>query len=247
MFSRDPKGSANALPFGLRLNGSEVIMHRCWLLLGIGLIALFLCVSTAPAEKPHGAGVKHTEPGNEDILSKEAGEVEKDLFGWAMDLGIWTLVVFLLLLFILSKFAWRPMLQGLEHREKAIHAALQEAQAAREEAARLRTQFEEQMRKANDQSREILDETRRAAERTTAEMIADARKEIQTERERLQRELNFARDQALQEIRSQTAQLATLVSSKVIRRHLNADDHRQLVDEAMAELRQAGNDQIGRG
>ena len=55
------------------------------------------------------------------------------------------------------------------------------------------------------------------------------------------------RDQALQDIRSQAVQLATLVSSKVIRRQLNADDHRQLVDEAVAELRQASNDQIGRG
>jgi F-type H+-transporting ATPase subunit b len=218
----------------------------------MALLALALCVRTAPAEKPHDAGhAKAGQQGEEDTLqgelSKEAAEVNKDLFGWAMDLGIWTLVVFLILLFVLSKFAWKPMLQGLEHREKAIHSALHEAQAARDEAARLRTQFEEQMRKANDQSREILDEARRAAERTTAEMVADARKEIQTERERLQRELSFARDQALQEIRAQTAQLATLVSSKVIRRNLNVDDHRQLVDEALAELKQAGNDQIGRG
>ena len=84
-------------------------------------------------------------------LTKDAAK-QHDLFGWAIDLGIWTLVVFLLLLFVLSKFAWKPMMQGLEHRERAIHPALHEAQQARDEAARLRAQFEEQMRKANDQS-----------------------------------------------------------------------------------------------
>lgn len=210
-------------------------MRHGWLLLAIGLIALVLSVP-ALADEKHGAQAEAQRE-----LKHEAQEIKKDLFAPAKDLGIWTLVVFLVLLFVLSKFAWKPMLQGLEHRERSIHSALQEAQQAREEAERLRNQFDEQMRKANEQSRGILDEARRAAERTTGEMIAEARKEIQTERDRLQREVHLARDQAVREIWSQAADLATLVSSKAIRRQLNPGDHRQLVDEALAELRQAGD------
>ena len=199
-------------------------MQRGLLIVGIGLLALVLC---APASR--GAEAPHND------------EVQQDLFGTAMDLGIWTVLVFLLLLFVLGKFAWKPMMQGLEHRERAIHSALQEAQQAREEAARLRAQLEEQMRHANEQSRQILDEARRAGERTTAEMIAKAHKEIQAEHERLQREMNLAYAQARRELQTQAADLATLVASKVIRRQMNHGDHRQLVEEALVELRQTGD------
>jgi F-type H+-transporting ATPase subunit b len=207
-------------------------MQRGLRILGIVLLALVFC---APASICAADAQKDAHAKNE--------EVKQDLFGKATDLAIWTLVVFLLLLFVLSKFAWKPMMQGLEHRESAIHSALHEAQQAREEAARLRAQLEEQMRKANDQARQILDEARRAAERTTAEMTAEAHKKIQAEHERLQREMNLAYEQARRDLQTQAAQLATLVAGKVIRRQMNHDDHRQLVDEVLAELRQTGNGQ----
>jgi F-type H+-transporting ATPase subunit b len=211
-------------------------MHRGLLLFGIAVFALILFA-------PAGCAQHDPEKPAEKAIEKEAGEVNRDLFRPAMDLGIWTLVVFLVLLAVLGKFAWKPLMQGLEHRERAIHAALQEAQQAREEASRLRAQLEEQMRKANDQARQILDEARRAAERTTGEMTAEAHKKIQAEHERLQREMNLAYEQARRDLQTHAAQLATLVAGKVIRRQMNHDDHRQLVDEVLAELRQTGNGQ----
>ena len=215
-------------------------MYRSLRILGIGLIALILCVP-APirAENPHGDDAKtdHKDAG----ADHNNNEAEHELFAKAVDLGIWTLVVFLLLLFVLSKFAWKPMMQGLEHRERAIHSALQEAQQAREEAARLRAQLEEQMRQANEQARKILDEARQAAERTTAEMIAEAHKKIQAEHERLQREMSLAYDRAKRDLQTQVVQLSTLVASKVLRRQLDHDDHRRFTDEALAELRQVSN------
>jgi F-type H+-transporting ATPase subunit b len=200
-------------------------MQRGLLMIWIALLALVLC---APAAIHAADAPEHPEAKN-------------DLFGMALDLGLWTLIVFLVLLVVLSKFAWKPMMQGLEHRERAIHSALQEAQQAREEAARLRAQLEEQSRKANEQARQILDEARRAAERNTGEMIAEAHKKIQAEHERLQREMSLAYDQARRDLQTQAAKLATLVAGKVIRRQLNHDDHRQLVEEALSELRQTEN------
>jgi F-type H+-transporting ATPase subunit b len=158
------------------------------------------------------------------------------------ELGLWTLVVFSLLLLILRKAAWKPMLEGLRNREESIRSAIEEAHRAREEAQRLREQLQGEMNKAHEKVRDILDEAHRNAQRTTEEMVAKARGEIQSERERLRREIGLARDQALQEIWNQTAQLATLVSAKAIRRELTQDDHRRLIDEALAELRQAGNE-----
>jgi len=182
-----------------------------------------------------------------DLLSK--GEVdelqaEKDinLLAISWDLGLWTAVVFVLLLIVLHKLAWKPWLQGIHRRETNIKEALTEAQRARSEAQQMRGELQKEMSSAQDKVRQLMDEARRDAQRAKDEMITEARKEIQSERERLQREIALARDQALQELWTQTAQLATLVSAKAIRRHLNIEDHRRLVDEAIAELRTVGKD-----
>lgn len=174
---------------------------------------------------------------NEDRIVHIAKAEPVDILALRWDLGLWTIVVFALLYFILKKAAWKPMLDGLQRREENIHGALNEAAKAREEAKSLRETLQKEMDKLADQSRALMEEARTNAQRTADELIAKTRAEITVERERLHRELQLAKDQALQELWSQTAQLATLVSSKFIRRQLSQDDHRQLVDEALGELR----------
>jgi F-type H+-transporting ATPase subunit b len=194
-----------------------------------------------------------SKPGEADVLAGliREGKVEhlqKDkpvnILALSWDLGLWTLVVFILLLLILSKLAWRPMLEGLQKREANIRGAIEEAQKAREEAQTARAQLQKQLDHAGEQVRDMLDEARRDAQHTTDEMVAKARGEIQTERDRLRREIDTAKDQALKHIWEQSAQLATLISAKAIRRQLSADDHRRLVDEALGELREAGQERV---
>jgi len=193
----------------------------------------------APEEGQRAAHAKGPEEGEAERLEKES----VGLFGpWALDTAVWTVVVFLVLLFILGRFAWKPMLEGLEHRERAIREASQEAQQARDEAVRLRQQLQEEMDRAHERVGNLLADAERNAQKVREQMTGEARKEIQAERERLHRELESARDQALQQIWSQAAHLATLVSAKAIGRQLTLDDHRHLVDEALAELSQAGNE-----
>jgi len=171
-----------------------------------------------------------------------AAEENGNLLAPRFDLVLWSLVVFVLLLIVLGKFAWGPMLHGLQRREQNIRSAIEEAQKTREEAQKLRVQFEQQLAKAHENVRDILDEGRRAAQQLTEEMTSKARADIQAEQERRRREIEMAKDQALQELWNQSAQLATLISAKAIRRQLNEEDHRRLVDEALAELRQAGKE-----
>jgi F-type H+-transporting ATPase subunit b len=191
---------------------------------------------------------KEIDPKNEahrkdviDALEKEEAEelVEKrsvDLMKLRVDLGLWTVVVFILLFLILRKVAWGPMLEGLHKREESILGALSEAEKARAEAKMLHDKFQKEMEKIGDKSRELMDEARRNAQRLQEEMMAKAKTEIGAERERLHREIDMARDQALKEITEHTIQLATLVSAKAIKRDLGMDDHRRLVDDAVAEL-----------
>jgi F-type H+-transporting ATPase subunit b len=204
---------------------------RGWLVIGtLVLLAVFAPApawqGSARAENPE-AGQKAKEGENKE---------ENNIFKGTLDLAIWSVVVFLVLLFVLGKFAWQPMMEGLDKREHAIHSAIEEAKSAREEAARLREQLQAEMDKAHEKVREIMDEARRDAQKLADDLRTKAMADVQTERERLRREIDTAKDQALQDIWNQAANLATLISAQVIGRSLSGDDHRRLVDEALKEV-----------
>lgn len=154
------------------------------------------------------------------------------------DLGLWSVVVFLLLFFILSKVAWKPMLEGLQKREQTIRAAVDEAKEARKETERVRAEFKAEMDKAYAEIPKMMEAARRDAQALSEEMRSKTMADIQTERQRLRREIETAKDQALQELWSKSAELATIISAKAIRRSLSEDDHRRLLDEALTELKQ---------
>ena len=166
------------------------------------------------------------------------------IFKPALDLTIWTIVVFLLLLAVLYAFAWKPMMQGLQKRESDIHSAVEDARTAREEAQRLRQEVQAERAKIEQSRRETILKAEADAQRRADEIVAAAEAKMKAERDRALRELETAKDQALQELWRQTANLASVVSTKAIRRSLTPDDHRRFVDEALAELRtEAGNGQ----
>jgi F-type H+-transporting ATPase subunit b len=169
-------------------------------------------------------------------------EEQVDILAPRFDLGIWTIVVFALLLFVLRKYAWDPMLVGLHRREQSILDAIEDAKRARAEADALRQQFQADMAQAESRVSAMIEEGRRNAARAAEEETARARATMQEERERMHRELQLAKDQALQELWNQTANLATVISGKAIQRQLNLDDHRRLVDEALRELNQRSGD-----
>jgi F-type H+-transporting ATPase subunit b len=201
---------------------------------------LFVPASFAAEEKhesPHAAGAPPAGQAAAD--GHGDGEHKDDPFAGWLDLTIWTILVFLLLLFVLGKYAWTPMLEGLEKREHAIHSAAEEAQKARDEAQRLRDEVQAERNRINDERRQTLDEARKNGERVAEQLLGEARKTIQSDRERLNRDLQAERNQTQQQLINQTADLAILISSKVIGRQLSADDHHRLVDEALEELRQA--------
>jgi F-type H+-transporting ATPase subunit b len=218
-------------------------MSRSWLLVvGLALGTLVCPCRPVRAEGAAPVAGKAEQKAAPDKGHGAAGREEEQPipFGnWALDLTVWTIVVFLVLLWVLSKYAWKPIAEGLDRREHSIHAAVQDAQRARDEAAALRQELQEKINKAHQDVAAMLDEARKGAQASTDRLMAEERVKIQAERDRMQHEIELARDQALQQIWNQTAQLAALVSSRAIRRQLTPDDHRQLVEEALADLRRA--------
>jgi F-type H+-transporting ATPase subunit b len=200
-------------------------MSRCWPAVRVILLALSV-VAAAPALAPAADGGAASE-----------------LFAPRLDLMIWTIVVFGVLLWVLKKLAWKPMLHGLQSRELRIRGALDEAQTARDEAQNLRSELQAEMNKVADKIREMMDEARRDGQSTKDNMVAEGKADIQAERDRTLREIQREREQAKQELWNQTAQLATLISAKALGRSINEADHRHLVDEALAELGNARTEQ----
>jgi F-type H+-transporting ATPase subunit b len=131
------------------------------------------------------------------------------------------------------------MLAGLQHREENIRGALAEAAKAREEAQAIRTSLQKQLDEAHDRVRQILDEGRRDAQALRESELAKTKADIQGERDRLHREIEMETDQALQRIWTSTADLATQVSAQALRKQLDVDSHRRLIDEALVDLRAA--------
>jgi F-type H+-transporting ATPase subunit b len=215
---------------------NEVVMRHGRLFTFL-LIAILTCsgLAASPAARAdHGdkagaaKGQHDEEPGGPQIFTPVR-----------IDLAIWTLVVFLLLLFVLTKYAWNPMLGALQRREENIRGALDEAQRAREEAHKLREDLAQERAKIAEERQIALEEARRDGQQLRETMLSQGKAEIQSERDRLHREISTATDQALKKMWDQTAQLATQVSAKAIRRELSPDDHRRLVDEALVDLRNA--------
>lgn len=152
------------------------------------------------------------------------------------DLSIYTLVVFVLLFAILSIYAWPAIMNGMKAREQAILTARDEAQAAQREAEAIRADLQARLAAAQGEVRAMIEEARRDADALRASEREAGVRDAAAERDRARREIEAAKEQALSEIYQKSVQLASLMSSKAIRRELTAADHGRLLDESLAEL-----------
>jgi len=219
---------------------SEARMMRSWLAVTIGAFLLVMWLpglSATLAADPAGNKVEAKDPKeHQDAKDHKEGHEEPNYFKGNVDMTIWSIAVFLVLLAVLWKFAWGPIMEGLDKREQTISQALAQAKKAQEDAERLRLDFEKKMNQTAEQIRSMIDEARRNGQQLKDDLLNEGRAEVQADRDRLRREIQTAQDQALAEIWSQAGHLATLISAKAIRRQLSEDDHRRLVDEALSEL-----------
>jgi F-type H+-transporting ATPase subunit b len=159
---------------------------------------------------------------------------------FAGDIGnaLWTLVIFLLVVFVLGKFAWGPVLSALQKRELFIRESLEKAKQDRDAAeARLR-EYTERIERAQTEASALVEEGRRDAEVLMRKIEEDARAEAAKLLERAKREIGIASDTAIKQIYDVCSTLATEVASKVIRKEINAQEHQRLIAESLEELRQ---------
>jgi len=196
------------------------MFSRVLYLLLIGLAAVApanLCLASAGGEGEHQVSL--------DPLSAE----------WIQsDLAIWTAVVFVALLIVLTKFAWKPIIAGLDKRERNIADHIAQAEAANQKAKDLLAEYDRKLAAAQDQVRSIIDQGRRDAEQVGRDLVEKAKEEAAGEHQRALQQIDAATSAAIKELAAQSATLAVDLAGKIVRTKLNPADHARLIDQAVA-------------
>jgi F-type H+-transporting ATPase subunit b len=153
-----------------------------------------------------------------------------------LGLMIWTLVLFLFTMYVLSKLAFPRIAEALDKRAKAISESIEAAERQRQEADELLHEYRERLTEAREQAEDIVARARKAAEAA----VAEASEEGKSKREELvaaaRRDIEAETRRSLERIRKELADLTVLATEKVTRKSLDSEDHKRLIDEALAEV-----------
>ena len=153
-----------------------------------------------------------------------------------VDLAVWTLIVFLVLLGVLWKFAWGPIMDALDARERYVGDNIAAAEAKHEEAKQLIAAHQAQLDKAADEVRGLLEEARRDAEATKSQIVAEAKQAADDERVRALRDIEQATDAAMKRLAERTANVAVDLASSAVQQSLTPDIQSRMVRDAMEKF-----------
>jgi F-type H+-transporting ATPase subunit b len=151
-------------------------------------------------------------------------------------LMIWTLLLFLISMYVLAKLAFPRISEALDKRQHAIEESIDHAERVRHEADHLLDEYRERLREARQQAEEIVDRARKTAEIHERDAQAAAKQRREEMMEQTRRDIESETRRAIQEIRSEVADLTVLATEKVTRKTLTEDDQRRLVEDALSEL-----------
>ncbi len=142
---------------------------------------------------------------------------------------------FLVLIYLLNRLAFGPVLRMFDQRAARVKGDLDEARHMREEGERYRQRYRDQLNRARDEARAVLDEASSVASRIREQAMFDAEETALAIVARARQDIARERDAALKQLRTEVADIAIKAASRVIRRNLDSDDARRLIDEALTD------------
>jgi F-type H+-transporting ATPase subunit b len=160
---------------------------------------------------------------------------------WKLDLALWTAVVFLVLVIVLAKFAWKPITEGLDKRERHVADQIAQAEAANRQAKETLADYERRLAAAGDQVRSILDQGRRHAEQISREVVDKAKHEAEAEHQRALRQIEAAADDASKDLADRSAAMAVRLAGQILQVEIKPRDHARLINQAVAEFAGKGD------
>lgn len=190
-------------------------------------------------ERMEGAFLKYIAKQGETPL----GEEGLALLEVNPGLMIWTFITFAIVLFLLQRFAWRPIAKALEQRASKIRNDLDQAQQLKDEAEEKLSEYLRKLEQLNAEGEALLKQRRAEAEQAKEQLLASARQEAEALMERAKREIEKSRNEAIQEIHRQVVDLSVAVAGQILERSLSSKDHEKLAFDTARALQMARNAQ----
>jgi F-type H+-transporting ATPase subunit b len=151
-------------------------------------------------------------------------------------LMIWTIVCFLIALFVLKRFAFGPIQKAIDDRRERIRQSIEEADRAREEARNLLAEHRKLIGKAKSDAEEILAEARKQSDAQRERVREETEADRQRRLEETKRQIEAETQRSLEQIRAEVAELTLVATAKVTGKVLDRDDHRKLIEDAIGDL-----------
>jgi F-type H+-transporting ATPase subunit b len=203
------------------------------LLIGFLLFSFSFGGSSVFASDEKGASGEHAA---HDPTHGNATNMLSHPLEWRSDQALFTLVVFGVLVAVLYGLAWKPLIQGLDLREKTIAAQIAEAKQASELAAAKLKEYEVKLQEAAVQAQALVAQARKDAESVGERIKSEAQAEAARQRDRSLAEIESAKQAALSELTNKSTDMAFALARRVVGRELRPEDHQQLINDAMNRL-----------
>ncbi len=152
-------------------------------------------------------------------------------------LYVWTIIIFLVLLFLLMKFAWKPLLAMLEKREDNIRHALLDAEKARDELANVKEDTEKLLNEARNESQAIVAAGKKNAEKMKDEIIEKAQTKSDTLLVEVKKQIQVEKDRAVADVKAEVVNLSMEIAQKLIKRNLTKEDNLKLINDSISSIK----------
>jgi F-type H+-transporting ATPase subunit b len=151
-------------------------------------------------------------------------------------LYFWTIIIFLVLLFLLMKFAWKPLLAMLEKREENIRLALLDAEKARDELANVKEDTEKLLNEARTESQAIVAAGKKNAERMKDEIIEKAQSKSDVLLAEVKKQIQVEKERAIADVKAEMVNLSMEIAQKLIKKNLTKEDNLKLINESLSGI-----------
>lgn len=171
------------------------------------------------------------------LFSEPAGHEDKpSLLSVNPGLIIWQIIIFIFLIILLSKIAWKPLLTALHTREQGIKDSLDQAEQLKKESLELMEQNKKILSDANSQSMKIINDSRDAANKLREELMVKAQEDSRKLLEQAKIEIKQEKDSAMSDLRNEVSDLAIKAAEKIIKDNLDAGKQKKIVDDFISQI-----------
>ena len=175
------------------------------------------------------------------VMASEAEEASPSIWDGDIFTSIFAVLLFAMMLVVLGKYAWGPILDGLQKREDFIRQQIKDAETARADAEKTLRRYETKMKKAEDRAAGLISEAREEALKITHRVTEEAQAKAEDIINQAQKSITNAKEQAVRDLHGYSAELAIELAGKILGKTISSEEHRELIDQTITELKNSNS------